>query len=113
MTISRANGLDIYYETAGTKGAPVMVFVHALPFEGAPLLAKAARIFRQLADKAAAALQMEKCPAAVAWREIFRENRSGWVFTLPPGCDASGKSVPSVESNPSLGNDEARGYARP
>jgi 3-oxoadipate enol-lactonase len=33
MTISRANGLDIYYETAGVKGAPVMVFVHALPFD--------------------------------------------------------------------------------
>lgn len=31
MPISRANGLDIYYETAGT-GAP-LVLIHALPFD--------------------------------------------------------------------------------
>jgi 3-oxoadipate enol-lactonase len=31
MTISRANGLDIYYETAGA--GPPLVLVHALPFD--------------------------------------------------------------------------------
>lgn len=85
------------------------------PYEKAPTadqLADAARVFRGLADKAAAALQMDKCPAAVAWREIFGENTNGDVFPLPPGCDASGKPIRSVESNASLGSDEARGYAR-
>jgi 3-oxoadipate enol-lactonase len=33
MPISRANGVDIYYETAGEKGAPVLVLIHALPFD--------------------------------------------------------------------------------
>lgn len=33
MPISRANGVEIYYETAGAKGAPVLVLVHALPFD--------------------------------------------------------------------------------
>lgn len=84
------------------------------PYEKAPTqdqLSNAARIFRGLADKATAALGMDKCPAAAAWREVFGENRNGQVFPLPPGCDASGKPVRSVESNPSLGSDEARGYA--
>jgi pimeloyl-ACP methyl ester carboxylesterase len=31
MTISRANGLDIYYETAGA--GPPLVLIHALPFD--------------------------------------------------------------------------------
>src|SRR5215207_806204 len=31
MPISRANGLDIYYETAGT--GPPLVLIHALPFD--------------------------------------------------------------------------------
>jgi pimeloyl-ACP methyl ester carboxylesterase len=31
MPISRANGLDIYYETAGA--GPPLVLVHALPFD--------------------------------------------------------------------------------
>ena len=33
MPISRANGVDIYYETAGAKDAPVLVLIHALPFD--------------------------------------------------------------------------------
>lgn len=33
MPISRANGLDIYYETAGAKGDPALVLIHALPFD--------------------------------------------------------------------------------
>jgi hypothetical protein len=84
------------------------------PYEKPPTasqLREAARIFRALADKAAAALLMDKCPAAVAWREIFGQNRNGWVFPLPPDCDASGRSIRSVASNPALGSDEARGYA--
>lgn len=74
-------------------------------------LSKAAHIFRQLANTAAAALQMERCPAAVAWRQIFGKNGSLWVFPLPPGCDESGKAVQSVAANPALGSDEARGFA--
>jgi pimeloyl-ACP methyl ester carboxylesterase len=31
MAISRANGLDIYYETAGE--GPLLVLIHALPFD--------------------------------------------------------------------------------
>ena len=31
MTISRVNGLDIYYETTGA--GPPLVLIHALPFD--------------------------------------------------------------------------------
>lgn len=33
MPISRANGVEIFYETAGAKDAPVLVLIHALPFD--------------------------------------------------------------------------------
>ena len=33
MPISRANGVDIYYETAGAKDAPALALIHALPFD--------------------------------------------------------------------------------
>lgn len=33
MPISRANGVDIYYETAGLEAAPALVLIHALPFD--------------------------------------------------------------------------------
>lgn len=33
MPISRANGVDIFYETAGAKGHPALVLIHALPFD--------------------------------------------------------------------------------
>lgn len=86
------------------------------PFQPAPTgdeLEAVAKIFRELASQAAAALAMEICPAAATWRRILGQNENGWVFPLPEGCDADGNPVKKIGSVSALGSDEARGFAGP
>jgi hypothetical protein len=75
-------------------------------------LDKAAEIFEGLATQAEAALSLDRCPAAAAWRKVFGENENGPVFPLPPGCDEQGRQIRSVTAISSRGEDEARGYAQ-
>jgi hypothetical protein len=84
------------------------------PFDPTPKAADidaAAKVFREQADNAKKALTMEECPAAATWRRILGQNESGWVFSLPAGCDESGESVRATGSVAALGSNEARGFA--
>jgi hypothetical protein len=72
----------------------------------------AAKTFRSLADKAAAALATDnKCKAAALWREILGRNEKGWVFRLPEDCDEEGRSVTKVTPITDKGSREARPFA--
>ena len=85
-------------------------------FDPAPTadeLSAAADVFHDLASKANAALSMEKCPAAAAWREILGRNGNGWVFPLPDDCDEKGNVIKSVTDISALGPQQARGFAAP
>jgi SMODS domain-containing protein len=84
------------------------------PFDPAPTadeLAAAAKIFREKATAARAALGLEKCPAAAAWRQILGKNGNGWVFPLPDDCDDKGNVIKSITDISALGPQEARGFA--
>jgi hypothetical protein len=73
-------------------------------------LEKAAEEFDELAGMAEQALDAEKCPAAALWRKILGENGNGWCFTLPDGCDETGKEIGPVIPVRSQGSSEARGF---
>jgi hypothetical protein len=73
-------------------------------------LAHTANTFSTLAAKAARALVVDACQAAVLWREILGRNDRGVVFPLPSGCDETGKAIQSVTANRGRGSDEARGF---
>ncbi|WP_217913847.1 nucleotidyltransferase domain-containing protein [Miltoncostaea marina] len=84
------------------------------PYEPAPEqeeLDHAAEVFGELADDAAAALTMERCPAAVIWRRILGDNDRGACFPLPDGCDDEGRSISRVTSTGAVGSREAGGFA--
>jgi hypothetical protein len=84
------------------------------PFDPAPSseqLAASAKIFREKATTARAALSLEKCPAAAAWRQILGKNGNGWVFPLPEDCDDKGNVIKSITDISALGPQEARGFA--
>jgi hypothetical protein len=72
----------------------------------------AAKTFRGLADRAAAALATDdKCKAAALWREVLGRNEKGWVFRLPEDCDEQGRSVAKVTPITDKGSREARPFA--
>jgi hypothetical protein len=84
------------------------------PFDPAPTtdeFATAAKVFREKATAARAALALEKCPAAAAWRQILGKNGNGWVFPLPDDCDDKGNVIKSITDISALGPQEARGFA--
>ena len=70
----------------------------------------ASEVFARLAAQAARALTVERCEAAILWREIIGRNDRGPCFPLPPGCDEQGRRIPTITANPSRGSDEARGF---
>lgn len=76
-------------------------------------LERAGELFAGLADDAAAALQLERCPAAAMWRRILGDNDRGASFPLPEGCDEQGRSIPRVTSTSAIGSREAGGFAGP
>ena len=83
------------------------------PYEPAPADADrraAASTFDGLATKAEEALTVDKCPAAVLWREIIGKNDRGECFPLPPGCDATGKAIGSITGVSARGSREAHGF---
>lgn len=84
------------------------------PFEPPPTtdqIENAAKVMRDLATKALAALGLERCPAAAAWRAIFGRNDNGWVFPLPEDCDESGITR-KASALGAIGSNEGRGFAR-
>ena len=83
------------------------------PYEPAPTDSErtaAATNFDRLATKAEKALTVDKCAAAVLWREVIGKNDRGECFPLPPGCDASGKAINSITSVSARGSREAHGF---
>ena len=49
--------------------------------------------FQGLADLADAALNSDRCNAALKWRRILGKNDRGDVFPLPPGCSGTGAAI--------------------
>lgn len=70
----------------------------------------AARVFNQLADDAARALALDRCPAAAAWRKILGSNDRGNCFPLPAGCDAEGRAIGAISGVTAHGSGEAHGF---
>ena len=94
-------------------GTPLINPALDTPYEPAPKDAErtaAAKAFDALAAKAERALTVDKCPAAVLWREIIGRNDRGECFPLPPGCDATGKAISSITSVGARGPREAHGF---
>ena len=99
---------------ASAFSSPVMDPALNTPYNPIPRpddISAATQIFSSLAAKADRALQVGLCEAAVLWREILGDNELGAVFILPPGCDETGRDVPSVRANQGRGSDEARPFA--
>ncbi|HEU4975763.1 MAG TPA: hypothetical protein VFT50_11780 [Baekduia sp.] len=72
----------------------------------------AASVFTALARQATQALTDEKCPAAAAWRRIIGQNEKvGWCFPLPEGCDADGRALPVVAPGHRRPSREPGGFA--
>jgi hypothetical protein len=67
--------------------------------------------FRQLSEKARAALQMDVCQAATIWRQILGKNADGPCFPLPDGCDEYGRKVAPIAAVAATGPNEARPFA--
>ncbi len=68
-------------------------------------------LFAELAREASQAVTLNRCPAAVKWRRILGKNDLGWCFTLPDGCDETGKELGPVTAVRSRGSQEAHGFA--
>jgi len=81
------------------------------PMPTADERAAAAQVFAQLSQKAARALIVPRCRAAVLWREILGENERGQCFSLPDGCDEDGREISPIRSVASAGSGEASGFA--
>lgn len=71
----------------------------------------AAVLMADLAARANDALSLDRCGAAVAWREVIGRNDNGQCFPLPSGCDETGRKVPSVRPAIGAGLGEAGGFA--
>jgi hypothetical protein len=67
--------------------------------------------FRQLSEKAKAALEMDMCQAAAIWRQILGKNADGPCFPLPDGCDEDGRRVAPIAAVAATGPNEARPFA--
>jgi hypothetical protein len=97
-----------------TSSAPVMDPVLGREYRPVPDrqdLAAAAAAFSQLAAKAERALVLNRCPAAVVWRDILGRNDRGPCFPLPPGCDEKGSEIKDVAAVAAVGSKEASGFA--
>lgn len=97
-----------------TSSAPVIDPVLGREYRPLPDrqdLAGAAALFSQLATKAERALALNRCPAAVMWREILGRNDRGPCFPLPPGCDEKGSEIKDVAAVAAVGSKEASGFA--
>lgn len=74
-------------------------------------LASAAEVFSGLAAKAEEALEVERCQAALRWRQILGSNERGPCFEFPPGCDERGQPIRRVTGVAAVGSEEAGSFA--
>jgi predicted nucleotidyltransferase len=81
------------------------------PTPDAADLARAAQVFAGLAAKADEALRVDKCKAALRWREILGSNDRGPCFEFPPGCDERGEPIRRVREVAAVGSKEAGSFA--
>lgn len=111
-----ASALGIFRDSlSGYISSPLIDPALDAPYEPKPEAAEltnAAAIFGDLASKAEEALRVDRCRAAVLWRQIIGENERGHCFPIPEGCDEQGRSVTPVRVNVGRGSDEARGFGR-
>jgi hypothetical protein len=110
LLASRLDRIATQFESGAVITDPALGRAYS-PAPKAAEIEAAGKVFREQADNAKAALLMEQCPAAAAWRKILGQNETGWVFPLPAGCDESGKSIRATGSVAALGSNEARGFA--
>ena len=83
------------------------------PYEPVPSqtdIQRAGTKFNDIATKAESALTAETCPAAAIWRNIIGKNGRGWCFTLPDGCDETGKKITPIATASSRGPRESHGF---
>ncbi len=80
------------------------------PVPKQPDIERAAAKFNDIAARAESALSAETCPAAAIWRNIIGKNGRGWCFTLPEGCDETGKKITPITSAISRGPRESHGF---
>lgn len=74
-------------------------------------LANAAQTFSALAAKAEEALRVERCQAALQWRQILGSNDRGPCFEFPAGCDERGEPIRRVKAVAAVGSEEAGSFA--
>jgi len=74
-------------------------------------IANAAQVFARLAAKAEEALRVDRCQAALRWREILGTNDRGPCFEFPPGCDERGQPIRRVREVAAVGSKEAGSFA--
>lgn len=74
-------------------------------------LASAAEVFSGLAAKAEEALELERCQAALRWRQILGSTERGPCFEFPPGCDERGQPIRRVTEVAAVGSEEAGSFA--
>ena len=75
--------------------------------------AEAGRVFAELAGKAREAVTTDDiCMAGAHWREIIGQNdKVGWCFPVPDGCDEAGRKLPVAAAVVSRGSREPGGFA--
>lgn len=97
------------------RTAPLVDPALSSPFSPTPSseeLDECRNVFTDLSADAAAALELDRCAAAVRWRKILGENDLGSCFPIPPGCDERGNELPAARAIPRRGPREARGFGR-
>ncbi|MGD0272300.1 MAG: nucleotidyltransferase [Gaiellaceae bacterium] len=96
------------------SGGPNIDPVLGRPYRPAPEpadVSHAARVFAGLATNAEEALRLERCQAALRWRQILGNNDRGPCFEFPPGCDERGQAIKRVRAVAAVGSEEAGSFA--
>lgn len=104
---------SIEAQLAQSGSSPLIDPVLERPFDPLPTseeVASALATFKELANNAARALELDRCPAAALWRQIIGRNNRGWCFPLPDGCDEEGNEIAPIASVASRGSREPHAF---